>query len=66
MDGLSKDEIEKILSLKTKPVPNAASLRFRRFAGLYSKDTAADPACSLTQDEVDKAFAVRDSAGDHQ
>ncbi|MDR0998540.1 MAG: hypothetical protein LBL70_05685 [Treponema sp.] len=63
MDNLSQSELKKILSLKTKPDRQAGSgasgpdPRFRRFAGLYSKDIAADPACSLTQDEVDRALA---------
>jgi hypothetical protein len=65
MDKLSQDDLNRLLSPESKPNPKAASMeegskpRFRRFAGLYSKDIAADPACSLSQDEVDQAFAER-------
>jgi hypothetical protein len=63
MDNLSQDELKNILSLKTKPDQQASSVaagsdpRFRRFAGIYSKDIATDPTYSLTQDEVDRAFS---------
>lgn len=63
MNSLSQNEVKNILSLRTKPDRQAGSVaagsdpRFRRFAGLYNKEIAADPACSLTQDEVDRAFS---------
>jgi hypothetical protein len=62
MDKVSQDELKKILPRKAgperqAPVAAGSNPRFRRFAGIYSKDTAADPAYSLTQEEVDRAFA---------
>jgi hypothetical protein len=62
MDEVSQDELKKILSRKTEPDQQAPAAvgsdpRFRRFAGIYSKDIVSDPECSLTQDEVDRAFA---------
>jgi hypothetical protein len=69
MDNLSQGDLDKLSSLETKPNPRAASMaagfdsRFRRFAGLYSKSISADSGCNLTQEEVDKAFAGSDSAG---
>jgi hypothetical protein len=66
MNNVSQDELNKLLSLETRPNPKAGSAaagsegsapRFRRFAGLYSKNIAADSGCNLTQEEVDQALA---------
>jgi hypothetical protein len=64
VDNFSQEELQKILSLKTQPVlETGPDPRFRRFAGLYTKEISASPECKLTQDEVDRVFSGSDSTG---